>query len=65
MKIVKIVDIEVDLDLLNLSKIAQKAGMSQSYAWQLLEPKNIRKNKKAIRKIRDAIVELYKINVAA
>jgi hypothetical protein len=65
MRIIKIVDIEVDLDLLNLTKIAAKAGMTQSYAWQLLEPKNKRKNKKALRAIRDAIVALYQIKVAA
>jgi predicted transcriptional regulator len=65
LKPIKIQDIEVkNPKLLDHSKIARNCGISQSYVSQLLDPKNVRKNDNALRKVRNAIVEMYGNNVS-
>ena len=64
MKPIKIFDIEVkNPKLINYAEIARRCGYSTSYVTQLLDQNNVRKNKNALRIVRDAIVELYGDNV--
>ncbi len=58
MKVVKILDIEIDTDLLKVSKIAEAANLSQSYVSMLLNPKNERKNQNALERVRNAAISL-------
>jgi|GEM_PF-1699105 len=59
MNIIKILDIEFDLSLINISKVAKKAGISQNYASELLDMSNRKKNQRSLAKLRTAIIELY------
>ncbi len=58
MKVVRILDIEINTDLLKTSKIAQKANLSQSYVSMLLNPQNERNNTNALQRIRNAAISL-------
>ena len=59
MNIIKILDIEFDLSLINISKVAKKAGIRQKYASELLDKKNRKKKQRSLAKPRSAIIELY------
>ncbi|MBU1096881.1 MAG: hypothetical protein KKB34_10405 [Bacteroidetes bacterium] len=59
MKVVKILDISVDLNLLNLSRIADESGLSLPYISQLLNPRNKRKNKEALQLVHASVIKLY------
>lgn len=56
-KRIKLLDLEFDLRLVNITMLSQSSGFSHSYCRQLLygEKKNI----KALWKLRNTIVKLY------
>jgi hypothetical protein len=59
MTIVKILDIQFDLDLIHIPTVAKRAGISHTYTRELLDPHNKKKNALSLRKLRDAIIDLY------
>ena len=54
---IKLLDIEFDLNLMNLTPIAKAAGFSHTYVRRLIAGE--KKNPKALLKLRNTIVNLY------
>lgn len=54
---VKLLDIEFDLNLINISAVQKASGFSYAYTHKLLS--GSKKNPKALWKLRNTIVKLY------
>jgi uncharacterized protein (UPF0335 family) len=56
-KKVKLLDIEFDINLVNITQIAKTSSYSFTYTRLIIN--NVKKSEKARRKVRNAIVKLY------